>query len=210
MNRNTKNNAKIKGLQKSPNTNPEAKSKAETTPVHDQQSREPRRIMRALDASGEVLADITTDPEKLAGTPSLDVARMVIEQSVETIPKSNVHDLGSRLEAVCKSLEGLNPQTTLEGLLCAQMIGTHNLAMEFMRRSLHPQQTVETFTAQTDRAVRLMRMFVEQADALQKLRGKAGQQTVTVEHVHVHQGGQAIVGAVGTGPAGGVGDGSGK
>jgi hypothetical protein len=32
--------------------------------------------------------------------------------------------------------------------------------------------------------------------ALQKLRGKAGQQKVTVEHVHVHQGGQAIVGAV--------------
>ena len=41
-----------------------------------------------------------------------------------------------------------------------------------------------------------MRIFVEQADALQRLRGKAGQQTVTVEHVHVHEGGQAIVGTV--------------
>jgi len=29
-----------------------------------------------------------------------------------------------------------------------------------------------------------------------KLKGKAGQQKVTVEHVHVYQGGQAIVGAV--------------
>ena len=31
---------------------------------------------------------------------------------------------------------------------------------------------------------------------MQKLKGKHGQQKVTVEHVHVHQGGQAIVGAV--------------
>jgi hypothetical protein len=35
-------------------------------------------------------------------------------------------------------------------------------------------------------------------DALNRHRGK-GQQKVTVEHVHVHSGGQAIVGAVKTG-----------
>jgi hypothetical protein len=38
---------------------------------------------------------------------------------------------------------------------------------------------------------------------MQKLKGKAGQQKVTVEHVTVNQGGQAIVGVVATG---GVGD----
>src|SRR5215469_134764 len=31
---------------------------------------------------------------------------------------------------------------------------------------------------------------------MQKLRGKTGQQRVTVEHVHVHEGGQAMVGEV--------------
>jgi hypothetical protein len=46
------------------------------------------------------------------------------------------------------------------------------------------------------RATRLMRVFNEQLEAMQKLKGKAGQQTVTVEHVHIHKGGQAIVGAV--------------
>jgi hypothetical protein len=111
------------------------------------------------------------------------------------------------VETVCQSLEGLNPQTTVEGLLCAQMLGAHNLAMEFMRRSLLPDQTIEGATAQTNRAVRLLRVFVEQADALQRLRGKAGQQKVTVEHVHVHEGGQAIVGTVApTVPGRGVGD----
>jgi hypothetical protein len=44
---------------------------------------------------------------------------------------------------------------------------------------------------------RLLRLFNEQLQALAGLRGQTGQQKVTVEHVHVHEGGQAIVGAVG-------------
>jgi hypothetical protein len=42
-----------------------------------------------------------------------------------------------------------------------------------------------------------MRLHLEQIEAMQKLKGKAGQQK-TVEHVHVHEGGQAIVGPVST------------
>ena len=45
---------------------------------------------------------------------------------------------------------------------------------------------------------RLSRTFTSQIDALAKLR-RGGEQKVTVEHVHVHAGGQAIVGAVETG-----------
>ena len=41
-----------------------------------------------------------------------------------------------------------------------------------------------------------MRLFTEQLAALAKLKGRTSQQKVTVEHVHVHDGGQAIVGAV--------------
>jgi hypothetical protein len=46
-------------------------------------------------------------------------------------------------------------------------------------------------------AVKLLRTYVAQLEAFQRYRGK-GQQNVTVEHVHVHQGGQAIVGHVET------------
>ena len=41
-----------------------------------------------------------------------------------------------------------------------------------------------------------MRLFNEQLVALAKLKGTTSQQRVTVEHVHVSDGGQAIVGAV--------------
>jgi hypothetical protein len=40
-----------------------------------------------------------------------------------------------------------------------------------------------------------MRTFTAQLDALNKYRGK-GEQKMEVKHVHVHEGGQAIVGNV--------------
>ena len=48
-------------------------------------------------------------------------------------------------------------------------------------------------------AVKLLRTFTTQLEALQRYRGK-GQQKVTVEHVNVNAGGQAIVGTVHRGP----------
>ena len=45
---------------------------------------------------------------------------------------------------------------------------------------------------------KLARTFATQMEALNRYRGK-GQQKMTVEHVHVHDGGQAIVGQVAQG-----------
>jgi hypothetical protein len=45
-------------------------------------------------------------------------------------------------------------------------------------------------------AANASRTFVELLSALDRKRGKGGQQVVRVEHVHVHKGGQAIVGNV--------------
>ena len=50
-------------------------------------------------------------------------------------------------------------------------------------------------------AARLMGLYERQVAALDKHRGR-GQQKVTVEHVHVEAGGQAIVGHVEAGPEG--------
>lgn len=56
--------------------------------------------------------------------------------------------------------------------------------------------------AHAERALnKLARTFTSQVEALNRHRGK-GQQKVTVEHVHVHSGGQAVVGVVET-PGGG-------
>jgi hypothetical protein len=44
-------------------------------------------------------------------------------------------------------------------------------------------------------AAKLLRAYCTQIETLRRLRG-SGNQSIRVEHVHVHEGGQAIVGAV--------------
>ena len=76
------------------------------------------------------------------------------------------------------------------------MIGVHEAAVKFLIDATMPNQTFEGKNANVLRATRLMRVFNEQLEALAKLKGKTRHQKVTVEHVHVNAGGQAIVGAV--------------
>jgi len=89
----------------------------------------------------------------------------------------------------------LNPQDAAETMLCSQMVGAHMLAMECMKRANLANQTFEGRELNMRHAERTMRIFTQQLDALNKHRGK-GQQKVTVEHVTVNEGGQAVVGNV--------------
>jgi hypothetical protein len=57
------------------------------------------------------------------------------------------------------------------------------------------EQTFEGRKESLTQANKLSRTYTALLEALNRHRGK-GQQKVTVEHVHVHAGGQAIVGAV--------------
>jgi hypothetical protein len=88
------------------------------------------------------------------------------------------------------------PQNVIEASLAVQMTATKEPALMFLDRSMLPEQTLESADSNVARATRLMRLHLEQIEAMQKLKGKAGQQKMTVEHVHVHEGGQAIVGPV--------------
>jgi hypothetical protein len=57
------------------------------------------------------------------------------------------------------------------------------------------EQPFEGWREQLNQANKLSRTYATLLEALNRHRGK-GQQKVTVEHVHVHEGGQAIVGNV--------------
>ena len=93
------------------------------------------------------------------------------------------------------AIHGIGPRDTLEGLLAVQMVATHNAGMEMLRRAMVPDQTMEGCNAAVNQATKLLRTFTAQMEALNRHRGK-GQQKMMVEHVHVHRGGQAIVGQV--------------
>jgi len=102
-------------------------------------------------------------------------------------------------------LHGLKPRDQMEGILFAQMAGTHNLIMEYMRRAIRQGQNIDAAEDYTNRACRLMNLFLRQIETLEKYRGKSTQQKVIVEHVQVQEGGQAIVGNIER-PSGGRGD----
>src|SRR4051812_35812078 len=80
-------------------------------------------------------------------------------------------------------------------MMAAQLIAAHNAVMESYRRAMIPDQPFESWREALNQANKLSRSYAALLEALNRHRGK-GQQKVTVEHVHVHEGGQAIVGAV--------------
>ena len=104
-------------------------------------------------------------------------------------------DKNAKLVKAADLFESLKPADGLEAMLAAQMVGAHSAAMECLRRAMVPGQTFEGRNASLSHAQRLMSLYARQLAALDKHRGK-GQQKVTVEHVHVAPGGQAIVGNI--------------
>jgi hypothetical protein len=89
----------------------------------------------------------------------------------------------------------MGPKDELEGLLAVQMIGVHSLSMECLKRASLEGQTTVGIDTNINRATKLLRTFTAQMEALNRHRGKIGQQMV-VGNVNVNEGGQAIVGPV--------------
>ena len=91
-------------------------------------------------------------------------------------------------------VRGVQPRDELETMLAVQMGAIHQATMTFARRLNH----VDTIPQQdsAERALnKLARTYAMQMEALKRYR-TSGQQKVTVEHVTVNAGGQAIVGTV--------------
>lgn len=122
-----------------------------------------------------------------AGTEDIDLLSLLTNQAAASCE--------GKQNAVLAMMHGIAPRDELEGMLVTQMVCTHNLATEFVRRAMFTGQTTEGVDLNMNRIAKLMRTFTSQMEALSRYRGK-GQQKVTVEHVHVHEGGQAIVGEV--------------
>ncbi|MBX7149419.1 hypothetical protein K1X76_10095 [bacterium] len=143
--------------------------------------------------------DISPPPEVVAeisaalGTTDAGLMSLFLNQVKVTFPDRGKHEQNSNNALAI--LHSLKPQSELETLLCTQMIGTHNLAMTFFQRALIDGQYPDMVDANVNRATKLLRTFTTQMETLNKLRGKS-QQKVTVEHVHVYEGGQAVVGNI--------------
>lgn len=97
-------------------------------------------------------------------------------------------------------VRSVDPRDGLEALLATQMGAIHAATM-MMARRLNLVENIPQQDAAERALNKLARTFATQMEALKRYR-TSGQQKVTVEHVTVNAGGQAIVGAVTTGGGG--------
>jgi hypothetical protein len=163
------------------NTSTHVENKAVTTKAGDAEKN------KQLVAEGATL---------LSGTPSLNLATLLLRQVGAVQDFTCRGNPENAMKVAMDSLAAMKPSSFVEGMLASQMIQTSSAMAEFFQRAVHTDQPTDLVDRNVNRAVRLGQLFLDQTEALQKLRGQAGQQRVVVEHVHVEAGGQAIVGAV--------------
>ena len=141
--------------------------------------------------------------KNIGGSRSDHWNNILANQTVQALwlEPSDAETRDKQFNATVAALIGIGPKDELEGMMAAQLIAAHNAAMECYRRAMIAEQTFEGRRENLAQANKLSRTYATLLEALNRHRGK-GQQKVVVEHVHVHSGGQAVVGVVGT-PGGG-------
>jgi hypothetical protein len=110
--------------------------------------------------------------------------------------ETNDADLNFMLSVVAD----IEPRDQLEAMLATQMAAVHMATMTFAQRLARVENIPQQDSA--EKAFnKLARTFATQMEALKKYR-TGGEQKMTVEHVTVNEGGQAIVGNVSQGDGG--------
>jgi hypothetical protein len=126
------------------------------------------------------------------GTDGLGFVEMMLSSIVSASGEGDLS--GADVFRAVQAIRAIGPRDEIEGILATQMVTTHFAAMDTLSRLKISRDTVQQ-DSNGNLAVKLLRTFTMQLEALQRYRGK-GQQEVKVEHVHVNAGGKAIVGSV--------------
>jgi hypothetical protein len=137
--------------------------------------------------------------QSIGGSKSDDWNNILADQIIQTLwlKNSDQEQQSMQYGAAIDGLIGIGPKDEIEGMIVAQLLAAHSAAMECYRRAMIGEQTFEGRRENLTQANKLSRTYAVLLDAFSRHRGK-GQQKVTVEHVHVHGGGQAVVGTVET------------
>jgi hypothetical protein len=94
-------------------------------------------------------------------------------------------------------VQAIDPRDEVEAMLAAQMAAVHMATMTFARR-LNNVETIPQQDSAGSLMNKLARTYAAQAEALKKYRS-GGEQRITVQHVTVNDGGQAVVGNINAG-----------
>jgi hypothetical protein len=113
------------------------------------------------------------------------------------LPNGGISEIA--VNASLAFIEGANPRDEVECALVIQMACTHSAAMAVLGKLGAANGPTRNVVATASAAARLLRAYAAQVEARRRLRN-GGSQIVRVEHVHVNEGGQAVIGNVKTAP----------
>jgi hypothetical protein len=132
---------------------------------------------------------------KAFGTVSSDFvnASLLQIQAAARSPFGTISE--TAMNAALAMIEAAAPKDEIEGAVAVQMSCTHAAAMAILGKLDSGFGTERRIALFASAAARLMKTFAMQVEVLRRLRN-GGQQFVRVEHVHVNDGGQAVIGNV--------------
>lgn len=95
-----------------------------------------------------------------------------------------------------QNIAALNPENNIELLLASQMMAVHNYQQRLISHAINTE-SVDASVKYGNLAAKLANVFIQQVNLMHKLKG-SNQQKVVFEHVHIHNGAQAMVGTINT------------
>ena len=134
---------------------------------------------------------------KSTGCKSVDAGQAIITNGMKTVEGgvNGQNAIEVAYNEYLAMMAEFKPQNIFEGMLASQMSITYIQALDCMRMAANNKEYSKIFERLQNQGIKLMRLYNYQLEILDKHRNK-GRQKMTVEHVHVYKGGQAIVGEV--------------
>ena len=133
--------------------------------------------------------------KKALGTKSSDFvnASLLELQAAAHLPFGGISEVA--MNAALALIEAAAPRNEIEGALAVQMACTHTAALAVLARFSGGGGSERRVVALASAAARLMRAYSGQVETLRRLR-HGGDQHVRVEHIHINEGAQAVIGSV--------------
>lgn len=134
-----------------------------------------------------------------SGAANMQVGFNILTKACEAVTNrsASLDETVRVLNTLAKAMQALEPQDEVEGQLIAQLVVIHEHCMIWLGKAMSTDR-VDFANTYLNGASKLLARHHETLTTLLKYR-RGDEQRVHVEHVHVHDGGKAIVGTIETG-----------
>ena len=161
----------------------------------------PPRVLKPSRMNDQVLAptqDLETHRAALRsvfGTLSEEYSQTMFGKLVAALrPNPHEHLDEATLNAAIALVASMKPETELQALLAVEIASIGFAGQKFLRQSQHHLDEI-FIGVYGNYALKLLRLQLDMIRALDQHR-RGNKQTVEVRHVHIHAGGQGVVGIV--------------